>query len=91
MSRWRPTARARPAAIATNAAGVIGVELLAAVQGIDFHAPLKTSAALDATVKAVRATIPHYASDRYFADDLAWAQRAVLDGAFCGHLLAQLF
>ncbi len=77
--------------IATNAAGVIGVELLAAVQGIDFHAPLKTSATLDATIKVVRATIPHYASDRYFADDLAWAQRAVLDGAFGGHLLAQLF
>src|SRR3546814_1177587 len=29
-----------------NAAGVIGVELLAACQGIDFHAPLRNSPAL---------------------------------------------
>lgn len=66
--------------IAGNAAGVVGVELLAAVQGIDFHAPMKTSVALQAVVDAVRAQVPHYASDRYFAGDLAWAQRAVASG-----------
>ncbi len=66
--------------IARNAAGVVGVELLAAVQGIDFHAPLKTSARLQRAVEKVRAKVPHYAADRYFADDLAWAQSAVLDG-----------
>ena len=32
--------------IAHNAAGVVGIELLAAAQGVDFHAPLKTSPAL---------------------------------------------
>ena len=64
--------------IARNAAGVVGIELLAAVQGIDFHAPLKTSEALQPVVETVRAEVPHYAADRYFADDLAWAQAAVL-------------
>ena len=34
--------------IAHNAAGVVGIELLAAAQGIDFHAPLATSPALSA-------------------------------------------
>ncbi|MBA3677447.1 MAG: histidine ammonia-lyase [Sphingosinicella sp.] len=66
--------------IARNAAGVVGVELLAAVQGTDFHAPLKTSARLQRAVDEVRAHVPHYAADRYFADDLSWAQQAVLDG-----------
>jgi histidine ammonia-lyase len=75
------TAGARKArTIARNAAGVIGVELLAAVQGIDFHAPLKTSARLQRAVEGVRAHVAHYAADRYFADDLAWAQKAVLEG-----------
>ena len=67
--------------IARNAAGVIGVELLAAAQGIDFHAPLKTTAPLEAVRAAIRAEVPHYAEDRYFAGDLEWAQVAVLGGA----------
>ncbi|HEY0627150.1 MAG TPA: histidine ammonia-lyase [Allosphingosinicella sp.] len=77
------TAGARKAGrIARNAAGVIGVELLAAVQGLDFHAPVKTSAKLQPVVDAIRAEVPHYASDRYLADELAWAQSAVLEGQF---------
>lgn len=35
-------------AMAENAAHVIGIELLAAAQGCDFHAPLRSSAALEA-------------------------------------------
>jgi histidine ammonia-lyase len=65
--------------IARNAAGVVGIELLAAVQGLDFHAPLKTSEQLQPVTDAVRGEVPHYASDRYFADDLAWAQVAILE------------
>ena len=77
--------------IAHNAAGVVGIELVAAAQGIDFHAPLKTSPALQPAYEAIRAVIPFYASDRYIADDLAWAQRAVLDGALSGAVQSQLF
>ena len=29
---------------------------------------------------AVRARVPHLTEDHYFADDLAWAQQAVLEG-----------
>ncbi|MEA3044389.1 MAG: histidine ammonia-lyase [Sphingomonadales bacterium] len=77
--------------IAANAAGVIGVELLAAAQGIDFHAPLATSAPLAAAHKAIRAAVPHHDKDRYLAPDLAWAQAAVLDGALAGAVQADLF
>jgi histidine ammonia-lyase len=66
--------------IARNAAGVIGIELLAACQGIDFHAPLKSSPALERVRAAIRAQVPRLESDRYMAGDLAWAQDAVLSG-----------
>jgi histidine ammonia-lyase len=77
------TSAARKAAtIADNAAGVIGIELLAAVQGIDFHAPLLTSPGLQPAVEIVRNAVPYLEADRYLADELAWAKRAVLDGHF---------
>ena len=77
--------------IVDNVAGVIGIELLAAVQGIDFHAPLLTSPRLDEVVAAVRSEVPHYAADRYLADELAWAKTAVLDGRFGREGAADLF
>jgi len=68
--------------IAGNAAGVVGIELLAAAQGIEFHRPLETSAPLEEAVALIRRAVPFCERDRYLADDLAWAQRAVADGAF---------
>ncbi len=70
--------------IAGNAAGVVGIELLAGAQGIDFHAPLTTSPVLQQAMATIRAAVPAYEGARYMADDLAWAQRAVLGGAFDG-------
>jgi histidine ammonia-lyase len=70
---------------------VIGIELLAATQGLDFHAPLKTSARLDATVAEIRSHVPHYAADRYLGDDLAWAKSAVLEGLLSADVEAELF
>jgi len=67
--------------IAANAAGVIGIELLAAAQGIDFHAPLETSPPLSRAHAAIRTAVPFHDKDRYLAPDVAWAKAAVLDGA----------
>jgi histidine ammonia-lyase len=67
--------------IARNAAGVIGIELLAGAQGVDFHAPLKSSPALEAARAAIRAHVAFHDRDRYLAPDVAWAKAAVLDGA----------
>ena len=77
--------------IGINAAGVIGIELLTATQGIDFHAPLRTSPTLDRAVRAIRSRFPHYQSDRYLADELGWAKEAVLSGDFSSLLEADLF
>jgi len=77
------TAGARKAGrIARNAAGVIGVELLAAAQGIDFHAPDTSSPLLEKAKGQIRSAVPFYAKDRYFATDLEWAQQAILSGVF---------
>jgi histidine ammonia-lyase len=77
--------------IAGNAAGVVGIELLAAAQGIDFHAPLVTSPALARVHRAVRQAVPFYESDRYLADDLARSRALVLEGALAGEIGAGLF
>ena len=66
--------------IAANAAGAVGVELLAAVQGLDFHRPMKSSPSLELARSAVRASVAFVGSDRYLSPDLEWAKAAVLDG-----------
>jgi histidine ammonia-lyase len=77
--------------IAGNAAGVIAIELLAAAQGLDFHAPLRSSPALHDAWCAIRADIPHHDRDRYLAADLTWAKQAVLGGTLSGAVEAELF
>jgi histidine ammonia-lyase len=77
--------------IAGNCAGVVGIELLAAAQGCDFHSPLKSSPALEAARAGIRRHVEHYESDRYLADDLRWAQEAVLAGTLSGEVEAELF
>jgi histidine ammonia-lyase len=63
-----------------NAAGVIGIELLAAAQGCDFHAPLKSSPALEAARALVRNEVPHLDDDRHFHPDMEKAIAMVRDG-----------
>jgi histidine ammonia-lyase len=81
----------KAARIVRNAAGVVAIELLAAAQGADFHAPLKSAPALEAVRAAIRERVPHYAADRYLADELAWTRDRVLEGAFIGALQPPLF
>ena len=75
-----PIAARKAAQIARNTAGIIAVELIAAAQGIDYHAPLKTSADLQAVHARVRALSPHLETDRYWADEMSALQAAVLSG-----------
>jgi histidine ammonia-lyase len=75
-----PIAARKAGTIARNAAGVVAVELIAAAQGVDFHAPLKTSAKLQQVHSSVRGLSPGFTSDRYWAGDMAALQSAVLAG-----------
>jgi histidine ammonia-lyase len=72
----------RIARMADNAAAVVGIELLAAAQGIDFHRPARSSRSLEEVHAAIRAEVPFYAADRYFAPDIQAAQRWVQKGRF---------
>jgi histidine ammonia-lyase len=64
-----------------NATAVIGIELLAAAQGCDFHAPLASSRPLEAVRAALRARVPHLDDDRYFHPDMEAAIGLVRSGA----------
>jgi histidine ammonia-lyase len=75
-----PIAARKAGQIARNAAGVVAVELIAAAQGVDFHAPLKTSPKLQKVHSAIRTVSPHLSSDRYWADEMAALRSAVLAG-----------
>jgi histidine ammonia-lyase len=83
-----PIAARKAGQIARNVAGVLAVELITASQGIDFHAPLKTSQDLQAIQAKVREISPRFTSDRYWADDMAALQAAVLAGEIGGELIA---
>ena len=79
-----PIAALKAARIARNAAGVVAVELIAAAQGVDYHAPLKTSPKLQGIHAKVRAISPRLESDRYWADEMAALQDSILEGAIAG-------
>jgi histidine ammonia-lyase len=63
-----------------NLSVILGVELLCAAQGVEFRAPLVTSACLQRLLATVREAVPPLGDDRYMADDLARATALVRDG-----------
>lgn len=67
--------------MAYNTAVIIGIELLAAAQGIDFHAPLATAPKLADVHQRLRKQVSFYAADRLFAPDIEAAKQMVLSGA----------
>jgi len=64
-------------AMTSNAINIVAIELLAACQGIDFRAPLKTSPRLVGVHSALRLTVPFATSDRLLAADIEQAAAAV--------------
>jgi histidine ammonia-lyase len=72
--------RLRP--MVDNAACVVGIEILAAAQGIDFHRPARSSAMLESVHAHIRSEVAHYASDRFFAPDIETAKNWVRSGHF---------
>ncbi|WP_230482416.1 histidine ammonia-lyase [Sphingomonas sp. Leaf21] len=66
-------------AMAGNVDAIIGIELLAACQGCDFHAPLSSSDAVEAVRLRLRRDVPTLADDRYMAPDMAAATLLVTD------------
>jgi histidine ammonia-lyase len=67
--------------MADNCGTVIGIELLVAAQGCDFHAPLKSSPRLEAVRTLLRREVPHLDEDRSLHPDQQAATRLVRSGA----------
>jgi len=67
--------------MAHNTAVIVGIELLAAAQGIEFHRPLLSSQHLEHVHAQLRSQVAPYDADRFFAPDIEAARRLVVDGA----------
>lgn len=70
----------RLAPMVRNLNVILGVEAMCAAQGLEFRAPLQTSAPLQAALAAFRAHVPALDNDRYLAPDLARAAALVAAG-----------
>ena len=71
----------RLAPMVRNLNVILGVEAMCAAQGLEFRAPLKTSAPLQAALRALRTKVHALENDRYLAPDLASAAVLVAEGA----------
>lgn len=69
-----------------NVAHILGIEWLAAAQGIEFLRPLRSSAPLEAAHALLRAHSPAVPEDRYLAPDIHAAGALVRGGALSGIL-----
>ena len=64
-----------------NTAHILGIELLAAAQGIEFLRPLQSSAALEQAHALLRQSIAAMTQDRFLAPDIEHATALVRDGS----------
>jgi histidine ammonia-lyase len=64
-----------------NVAHILGIELLAAAQGIEFLRPLASSPALEQAHALLRTRVPSIPTDRYLAPDIERATALVTGGA----------
>jgi histidine ammonia-lyase len=71
-----------------NVAHILGVEWLAAAQGIEFLRPLKSSAPLEAAHALLRGRCASMMQDRHLAPDIEAATAMVADGSVAGLLHA---
>jgi histidine ammonia-lyase len=62
-----------------NVAGILGIEWLAASQGLDFRSPLETSDKLKSVKALLRTKVPFYDKDRYFSPDIENAKKLIVN------------
>ena len=67
--------------MAENLGAVLGIELLAAAQGCDFHAPLTSSDALEGARARLRRDVPSLDHDRHMHPDMEAANAIIRSGA----------
>lgn len=60
-----------------NTSGILSVELLAAAQGLDFRAPLRSTQKIETAKQQLRDVVAYYDADRYFSPDLEKAKALI--------------
>jgi histidine ammonia-lyase len=68
-----------------NVANIVAIELLAAVQGVEFHLPQKSSPILQKVVASIREVSPTYVEDRSMSADIARVAGLIDEGLFCAY------
>jgi histidine ammonia-lyase len=76
--------------MAENTATVVGIEAMAAAQGLEFHRPLRSSSLIEAEFAVVRAQVAFLEADRYLAPDInamhGWARKELWPAAIAAIL-----
>jgi histidine ammonia-lyase len=72
----------RLSTMAEHLATILGIEILAAAQGIEFHRPLRSSPPIEAAHATVREVAAPWDADRAMAPDIEAAKRLVEKGRF---------
>jgi histidine ammonia-lyase len=85
-----PAAGKRLWEMAENTRGVLAVEWLAAVQGLDLRNGLKTSPKLEKARAILRKEVPFYEKDRFFAPDINVATELLVSRCLTGLIAAAL-
>ena len=85
-----PAAGKRLWEMAENVRGILAVEWLAACQGMDFRTGLKTSPKLEQARTTLRAKVPFYDKDRFFAPDIEAASQLLAERSLSGLLSTPL-
>jgi histidine ammonia-lyase len=70
--------------VLANSERAVAIELLAAAQGVEFHAPLEPGPGGRAARAAVRELSPRLKDDRSLAHDIEAVARAIADGSLVG-------
>ena len=65
-----------------NLENIVAIELLAAVQGIEFHRPARSSDGIEAAIATVRGVSAPYVEDRSLAPDIKGVAALIAAGAF---------
>ena len=63
-----------------NTAGIVAIELLTAIRGIEVHAPLASSERLERVHTRLREAVPAVREDHFLAPDVVTARALVRDG-----------
>lgn len=73
-----------------NSLGVVAIELLAACQGIDLRAPIKTSVSLQKAMREIRLQVAMLVQDRVMADDIKTVIELIETAKFNQYLTADI-